>query len=68
MVLNNNFKKNDIEYHVPEQIIKKEHTITKIIYLDKTKHLKSMSKQTKPKITNGQIIINKYNAIYAKVN
>jgi hypothetical protein len=67
IVLNNKFRKNDIEYHVPEQIIKREHVTTKIIYLDKTKHLKSMSKQTKRKVTHGQIIINKYNTGYAKV-
>ena len=68
IVLNNNFTKNDIEYHVPEQVIKKEHMFVKIIYLDKTKHLKSMSKQSKPKITNGHIILNKYNTEYAKVS
>ena len=57
IILKNKFKKHGIEYHV--QNMNEKHKM--IIYLDKYKYLPNMLKDNVDRITNGKIIINKYN-------
>ena len=57
-ILKNKFKKLGIEYHVQNI---NTNTNKKIIYLDKYKYLPNMLKNNAISITNGKIIINKYN-------
>lgn len=63
-VLNSNFKKLDIEYHVPQEKIQ-DFKLIKLIYLDKKKYLEQNSETKDLNKCNknifGKIIVNDYN-------
>lgn len=67
MVMNHKFKQLSIDYHVPEYH-KSLYPNVKIVYLDKKRYIKDMSKNTKKTITCGEIIINKYNEKYINIS
>jgi hypothetical protein len=61
IILNNNFKKLGVEYHIPEEALWK-YSLRKIIYLDKNKYIQKMLKNKVNDVTSGTVIPNRYNS------